>query len=69
MRRKKKAKIKDITINTKLSKSCYIIENIIFYILSLILYNAIIGKHLTIKENQKKNLKHKNKSHQPKLEF
>ena len=53
-KQKKRKKKRDITINTKLSKSCYIIENIIFYILSLILYNAIIGKHLTIKENQKK---------------
>ena len=29
---KKKAKIKDITINTKLSKSCYVIEIILFFI-------------------------------------
>ena len=41
-------------------------NNIIFYILSLIFYNAI-GYHLTIKK--KKPLKHKNKSRQLKLEF
>ena len=39
-----------------------------FYIISLIIYNTI-GKYLTIQKKKKKNLKHKNKSHQPKLEF
>ena len=37
--RRKRVKIKDILINTKLSKSCYIIKN--YYILIYYLYNAI----------------------------
>ena len=41
-----------------------------FYLLSLIFYN-VIRSNLTIKgqNNNNNNLKHKNKSYQPKLEF